>query len=361
MSGIGGRSVLRFWRLGLGQRLPGDRRKPVNDRKIMEEQLSYPLREGSSRVLTCRRCQGKNRVHQQRAFEQPDKLRCGHCQAQLLCSREQSLHAVAGRYLHPLDQKSMAALESVPGVSSLLRKLVEVTVERYDRLFNQSSYVRVGGSQLPSLERLFERAASNLGLKDLPELYLYQGPDINAHTGGVENHYVAISSALCDMMSDEEIVAVMAHELAHVQSQHVLYKIAARLFSFAAGELAKVTLGVGNLVLLPLQLALYKWDRCSELTADRGMLLATRDPELVLRVLMKMACSSQRLQNELSLERFMEQALRARQAPEEGVLDRVFTLLQTASRTHPFPLWRAAELWQWACQGEYLDLIQIEN
>ena len=38
------------------------------------------------------------------------------------------------------------------------------------------------------------------------------------------------------MMSDDEIVAVMAHELAHVQSQHVLYKIAARLFSFAAGQ-----------------------------------------------------------------------------------------------------------------------------
>ncbi|HRI19031.1 MAG TPA: M48 family metalloprotease, partial [Burkholderiaceae bacterium] len=130
------------------------------------------------------------------------------------------------------------------------------------------------------------------------------------------------------------------------------------LFSLAASELARATLGIGDLLLVPLQLALLKWDRCSELTADRGMLLATRDPQMVLRVLMKMAGGNRRLRDELSLERFMEQALRARQAPEEGVLDRVYTLLQTASRTHPFPLWRAAELWQWACRGEYLDILQ---
>lgn len=324
----------------------------------MDEPLSYPLPEGDSRILSCQKCQGKNRVLLMRALEQPEKLRCGHCQAALLCARDAPLNDVAGLYQHPLDQKSQKALEAIPGVHTLLRKLVEMTVERYDRLFNQSSYVRVGGSQLPSLERLFERAAAGLGLSEIPELYVYQGADVNAHTGGVENHFVAISSSLCDVMSDDELVAVLAHELSHVQSQHVLYKTAVRLFSLAASELARATLGIGNLLLVPLQLALLKWDRCSELTADRGMLLATRDPQMVLRVLMKMAGGNRRLRDELSLERFMEQALRARQAPEEGVLDRVYTLLQTASRTHPFPLWRAAELWQWACRGEYLDILQ---
>ena len=261
----------------------------------MDEAPSYPLAEGDSRILTCQKCQGKNRVLLGRALEQPDKLRCGRCQAALLCGRETPLAGLAGLYQHPLDHKSQQALEAIPGVNKLLRKLVEMTVERYDRLFNQSSYVRVGGSQLPSLERLFERAASALGVDELPELYVYQGPDVNAHTGGVENHYVALSSTLCDTLTDDEIVAIMAHELSHVQSQHVLYKTAARLFTMAATELARATLGIGNLLLVPLQLALLKWDRCSELTADRGMLLATRDPELVLRVLMKLACGSLRL------------------------------------------------------------------
>jgi Zn-dependent protease with chaperone function len=150
----------------------------------------------------------------------------------------------------------------------------------------------------------------------------------------------------------------MAHELAHYQSEHVLYKTAARLFSYAASTLASATLGIGNLLLAPLQFALLEWDRCSELTADRGMLLAVRNPALSLRVLLKLAGGTSRLVPELSLERFMEQALKARQSGETDVLDRIYTVLQTVSRTHPFPLWRAAELWRWACSGDYLELLR---
>ena len=138
----------------------------------------------------------------------------------------------------------------------------------------------------------------------------------------------------------------------------MLYKIATRLIVDAAAVLASFTFGLSNAVLIPIRLGLLRWDRCSELSADRGMLLATRDPILSMRVLFKLAGGSLRLRHELSVERFLEQAERARQVPEEGgVLDKVFTLFQTLYRTHPFPLWRAAELWRWACDGEYLSLI----
>jgi Zn-dependent protease with chaperone function len=323
------------------------------------DSFPYPLPDEACRIVLCHRCQGRNRVLLLRAFEQPDKLRCGRCQQALFVGRDAPLRGLQGKlYQHPLDQQSLATLESVPGVSTLLRKLVEATVERYDALFNESSFVRVGGSQLPTIERLFERAAYALDIRELPALYVYQGSEANAFTGGVEAPYIALTSALIDGMSDEEVMAVLAHELAHMQSRHVLYKMAARLLGFAAAELAKVTLGMGGLVMVPLQLALLSWDRCSELTADRGMLLAVRDPAVALRVLMKLAGGSARLGRELSLDRFMEQALRARRAGDEDVMSRVFTLLQTAWRSHPFPLWRAAELWRWACQGEYLSLLQ---
>ena len=320
---------------------------------------AYPLPQDESRVLSCRRCQVKNRIQVARAFQQPDKLRCGSCQAPLLCGREAPMNGLTGAaYQHPLDQKSLAAVEAIPGVSTLLKKLVEVTLDRYDRMFNQSSYLRVGGGQLQTLERLFERAGHGLGIHELPDLFIYQSPEMNAHTGGVERPYVAITSTLCDLLDEDEIFAVMAHELSHWQSHHVLYKIAARLLTYAATELARFTLGLGNLVVVPLQLALLKWDRCSELSADRGMLLCTRDPLLSMRVLLKLSGANHKLRGELSLDAFMKQAVSARQAPEDGVLDRLYSVLQTVKRTHPFPLWRAAELWSWACEGEYLNLLQ---
>jgi Zn-dependent protease with chaperone function len=320
--------------------------------------VAYPVPAAETRILPCLSCQAKNRVPLRRAFEHPGQVRCGGCQAPLLCPRDAPLQGLSGGdYQHPLDRQSIQALEALPGVNTLLKKLVEVTIERYDRLFNQSSFVRVGQGQLPALEAAFQRAAHALGIKDLPDLYVYQSPEVNAYTGGVERPYVAVSSSLCDVMDEEELLAVLAHELSHWQAQHVLYKTAARLLTYAAGELARYTLGLGNLVLMPLQLALLKWDRCSELTADRGMLLAVRDPALAMRVLLKLAGGNSRLYGQLSLPHFMDQALRARQTSEEGVLDRFYTLLQTVSRTHPFPLWRAAELWTWACEGEYLDLL----
>jgi Zn-dependent protease with chaperone function len=319
---------------------------------------TYPISPDENRILVCVGCSGKNRIPLQRALEHPDKARCGRCQAPLLCARDAPLTLHSATFRHPLDQKATEGLEALPGVSSLLRKIVEVTTERYDRLFNQSSYVRVTERQFPGLLQRFENTAHRLGVSDLPELYVYGSGEVNAYTSGVEQHYVALSSSLCDSLAPDELTAVMAHEFTHILSEHVLYKIAARLFAFAAGELAKATLGIGQLLLIPLQLALLKWDRCSELTADRGMLLCTADPALCLRVLAKLACGSRRLMAELSLEDFMQQALSARQAPEENVLDKIYSLMQTAARTHPFPLWRAAELWQWACRGEFLSLLR---
>ncbi|HNN51857.1 MAG TPA: M48 family metalloprotease [Pseudomonadota bacterium] len=324
----------------------------------MFDGLTYPLPASETRILVCTSCDGKNRLPLHRALEQPDKARCGRCGKPLLIAKESPLRVTGTTIRHPLDQKASEALEAVPGVSTLLRKLVEVTSERYDRLFNQSSYVRVTLRQFPHVLRQFEKVAARLSLKDVPDLYVYGSGEVNAYTSGVEKHYVALSSSLCDSLSADELAAVMAHELTHILADHVLYKTAARLFTFAAGELAKATLGVGQLLLIPLQLALLKWDRCSELTADRGMLLATSDPMLSLKVLAKLACGSRRLSEQLSLEDFMQQALAARQAPEENVLDKIYSLMQTAARTHPFPLWRAAELWQWSCRGEYLSLLR---
>ena len=329
--------------------------------------MIYPT---ESRMIECRRCTAGNRIPLERAFGSPGAARCGRCKAALFLDHDAAWHPPAmfvdGKpienggtaYQHPLDRDALAAVHQIPGVDSLLKKLIEHTFERYDRLFHQASYIKAGDGQLTTLHGLFERAAHRLGLEQAPDLFLFTDPVANAHCGGVEHPYVAISTGLVDLMDDDEVGAVLAHELAHWQCKHVLYKMATRLLVETSAAIATATLGLGSLVVVPVRMALLKWDRCSELTADRGMLLATRDPILAMRVLFKLAGGSFRLRGELSLERFIEQAERAQKTAEEGVLDRIFTLLQTLYRTHPFPLWRAQELWRWATGGEYLNLIQ---
>ena len=317
-----------------------------------------------SRLLECRRCGAGNRVPLERAFAQPGGLRCGRCKQGLLLDGDARWSPPPMRehegavYAHPLDRQTLEAVQQIPGVDTLIKKLIEHTFERYYRLLHQTSYVKAGDGQLDTLHGLFRNAAHRLGIDELPDLYLLTDPNPNAYCAGVEKPFVAITSGLVDMMDNDEVGAVMAHELAHWQCKHVLYRLATRLLVQAAEFVASMTMGLSNLLALPVRLALLKWDRCSELSADRGMLIATRDPMLSMRVLFKLAGSSTRMAHELSLERFIEQADRARQAPEEALLDRVYSVLQTMNQTHPFPLWRAAELWRWACDGDYLTIIQ---
>jgi Zn-dependent protease with chaperone function len=318
--------------------------------------MIYP---SEARLLDCRLCAAQNRVPLERALTQPGGMRCGRCKQPLLLARDAPWRgSAADAYQHPLDRDALASVQRIPGVDTLLKKLIEHTFERYDRLLHQYSHILAGEGQLGTLHALFLRAAQQLGLDEVPELYVYTAPEPNAHCGGVERPFVAVSTGLIDLMDDEEVGAVLAHELAHWQCKHVRYKLATRILVGAAAGLAKVTLGVGDLLTAPLRFALLRWDRCSELSADRGMLLATRDLEVSLRVLFKLAGGSSRLRGELSLDRFVEQAQRVERLPEDTMLDKIYSLFQEIGRTHPFPLWRAAELHRWACHGEYLALLQ---
>ena len=68
----------------------------------------------------------------------------------------------------------------------------------------------------------------------------------------------------------------MAHELTHILADHVLYKRRLGCSRLRRASWRKRRSVLGSFCSFPLQLALLKWDRCSELTADRGMLLRHR-------------------------------------------------------------------------------------
>ena len=59
----------------------------------MFDGLRYPLPTDESKILVCPACEGKNRLPLSRALEQPDKARCGRCQAPLLAPQPVELRA----------------------------------------------------------------------------------------------------------------------------------------------------------------------------------------------------------------------------------------------------------------------------
>jgi len=117
-----------------------------------------------------------------------------------------------------------------------------------------------------------------------------------------------VTSGLLELLTDDELLYVFGHELGHWQANHVLYKMASHLISEAAATIADYTLGLGRLLTAPLQLAILKWDRCSELTADRAGLLVVRRADVAIRTLMKLTGGSRFIYEQMDYQEFLRQA-----------------------------------------------------
>jgi heat shock protein HtpX len=81
----------------------------------------------------------------------------------------------------------------------------------------------ISRDEAPRLYEVMERLAAKAGLP-MPKLYLIPEPAPNAFaTGRNPNHAsVAVTQGLLELMDDEELEAVIAHELSHVRNYDIL-------------------------------------------------------------------------------------------------------------------------------------------
>ena len=308
--------------------------------------------------FTCGECGAANRLPRDKVLHLKTSPLCGRCEKPLLSAFDRYFDDLdPDSYIHPLDRETLDALKRIPGVSTLLRSLIRHSFELATRLHHHANFVRVSEHQLPTLWGRFEHAARWLGVKQLPELYVYQDPTPNAYTFGVDKYFIAISTGCLELLDDEEVECVLAHELGHVHADHVLYKSAARVFGSVASTIIQATFGIGSLMVYPIQLALLRWDRASELSSDRAALLVVKNPHVVMRTLMKIAGGTRRYGSELSLEAFVEQADQFGKMQDEGPLGRYIAVFQSLFRSHPFPIWRAKEVIDWVTSGNYLEVL----
>lgn len=255
---------------------------------------------------------------------------------------------------HPADRAALVALKQLPGFDDLVKLLIGFTSEKSLRLLSMASSVKVTERQFPRVKRLTEDACYILDWPEKPEVFVAQSPFMNAGAVGVERPFITINSSLIQTLDDNELLTVIAHEVAHVMSGHVLYKTILWLFvSITAGPRG---IPLSGIALGGIIAALREWDRKSELSADRASLLAVQDVNTVYSLLMKMAGGTTGgTEGELVLEEFLQQAAEY----EEGgtVLDSVHKLLNVIGKSHPFPVIRLKELKVWKDSGKYDQII----
>lgn len=255
----------------------------------------------------------------------------------------------ARSFQHPSDVAATEALRTVPGLDTVVAKVMEHGFEKLYYLDNIAGSVRVTSKMFGRIHRSLQWGCKVLDL-DEPELYVKLDPVPNAFTYGHTQPFIVLTSGLVDMLSDEERFFVVGHELGHIKAGHVLYTVLAENIAAVMALVGQMTLGIGSLLGTGLVLALNEWRRKAELTADRAGLLCVQHLAPCVSSFMKLAGGSNRLLEEMDRDEFMRQA-RAYEDADRSALNKAYKALLTAGRSHPFPILRAKELEQWHGTG----------
>src|SRR5258708_7097417 len=169
----------------------------------------------------------------------------------------------------------------------------------------------------------------------------------------MDKPFIVINSGALKLLDDDEMRTLLGHEVGHVMSGHALYvTILILILNFSFTTLPFLA----GIALLPIRIALLEWFRKSELSSDRAGLLAAQDANAAMRMYLKMAGGGDMKQ--MDLNAFLEQAKEYEESG--GPLDRIFQILNTLERTHPFNTLRAAELQRWIEAGQYERILNGE-
>lgn len=268
--------------------------------------------------------------------------------------KNQLIGLKADSFRHPLDLEATKTLKQIPGLDMLVRNLLGPLAEQVFYVENIASSVLVGENQLPDLHKLLIEACKILDIEP-PSLYLRQHPAPNAYTFAMRGKqpFIVVHTSLIDMLTPEEIQAVIAHELGHLKCDHSVYLTPVNLLILATSAIPNV----GAFLAQSIQAQLLEWVRCAEFTCDRAALLATQDPKVVMSVLMKLAGGSPNIAPKLNLDAFIAQA-RAYDDISKTELGEMVKVARTAQLTHPVPVLRAREIDRWSSSKEYQKLLQ---
>jgi Zn-dependent protease with chaperone function len=255
-------------------------------------------------------------------------------------------------YEHPADKAATAALKAVPMLDTVVRKLVEYSYERALRQSYLGNSVKVSERQLPELWASYRGVHRILDMPDDYDLYVSSTLSWNALTIGSQNPMLVIGSDLLEHLGPGEQRTILAHELGHILSDHVLYRTALAILVSAGGGLP---LGLG-LPVRAVRAVLLEWSRATELSCDRAATLAVRDPRIVCRALMVIAGGVRA--DQLDLDAFMAQAMEYENWEDSH--DRVRRFFNEINLTHANAVRRVSEVMRWVQSGEYDRIIRGE-
>lgn len=252
-------------------------------------------------------------------------------------------------FIHPEDAAALETLKKIPVLPSVVKAFMEIGAEQLMKGLNMASKVRLSPTQLPELYNILPPICEILDIKE-PDFYLEMSPIPNAYAFGETYTAITITSAIIDMMSEDELRAVVAHECGHIACHHMLYHTLAQILSNATGFLETLAS-----LAAPIHYALMYWQRKSELSCDRVAAYIT-SPQTATSMLSRLAGGPIGITSKLNLAELAEQADLYDAFCKTGLWNKALQTYAVLDQDHPFTSVRVRELLKWTNTTQYKSL-----
>lgn len=203
-------------------------------------------------------------------------------------------------YGHPIDSSLINALD-MELINDVFRAFVDFNA---DRAMGQvvASSIPVNEKSYPVLNRIVDECVERLGIRRPYVIVTNHMGGINAMTfGSDEEPYVAITSLMTKIMSEEQMRFVVGHECGHIAMGHMVYHTAATVL----GSLSQYIPFIGKIAYSGMSIPLNAWARRSEITADRAGLHCCEDPEVAKKALLQLECAFNSA-DDIDIETYLE-------------------------------------------------------
>jgi len=198
-------------------------------------------------------------------------------------------------------------------------------------------------NEAPRLHLIVEKLATEMGIPK-PRVAVVQNDMPNAFaTGRNRSHaVVAVTTGILNRLSEREVEAVLAHELSHIKNRDMfvitfasfLVSVISYLVYFAFAMFIRDERGAGASMMAWIVSMLFSntigliiintISRYREYGADRGAVMATKNPDMLISALRKITGSSYRKEDAMGLESARALCI----SPTSGALMELFS-------THP--------------------------
>ncbi len=252
-------------------------------------------------------------------------------------------------FTHPDDATALKTLESIPILPAVVKKVMDIGIEQMTYGTNMASKILLSPTQLPKLYNILPPICKRLGIRE-PGFYLEMNPLPNAYAFGDTYTAITITSGIVEMLTEEELTAVVAHECGHILCRHMLYHTLASVLANEAMQ--SEILGV---LAAPIKYALLYWNRKSELSCDRVSTFCC-GPEATIRVMSRLAGGPKSITEDINLVELADQADKYDAICKDGMWNKTLQTLAVLENDHPFTSVRVRETLRWVVTDQYKHL-----